>query len=140
MKNVVTLKIYLKRDLAVGVYLSEAPSPPRFFLEWSSNFVGSESWQIQSVKLLKNIVSNRTQHPPPPLSHTLSVYTCSALIRAKFLSNPRRIHSGQKDEEKEECELLWAVICSKPPFSPPPPPPPPHIARLSHRLRPCYHD
>jgi hypothetical protein len=26
---------------------------------------------------------------------------CSALLRAKFLSNPRRIHSGQKDEEKE---------------------------------------
>jgi hypothetical protein len=37
-------------------------------------FVGSESVQIQSVKLLQNMVSNRTQHPPPPPSHTLSVY------------------------------------------------------------------
>jgi hypothetical protein len=39
-----------------GVYLSEAPPPPLlgFCLEWSSNFVGSESGQIQSVKLLQN--------------------------------------------------------------------------------------
>ncbi len=33
-------------------------SPPfLFYLGWSSNFVGSESGQIQSVKLLKNMVS-----------------------------------------------------------------------------------
>jgi hypothetical protein len=49
-----------------GVYLSETPSRPRFFLGWSSNFVGSESDQIQNVKLLQNMVSNRTQHTPPP--------------------------------------------------------------------------
>jgi hypothetical protein len=46
-----------------------------FCLEWSSNFVGSESGQIQNVKLLQNMVSNRTQHPPPPPSHTLPVWT-----------------------------------------------------------------
>ncbi len=40
---------------------------------WCSNFVGSESGQKQSVKLLLNMVSNTTQHPPPPLSHTQSV-------------------------------------------------------------------
>ncbi len=45
-----------------------------FCLGWSSNFVGSESGQIQSVNLLQNMVSNRTQHSPPPSSHTLSVY------------------------------------------------------------------
>jgi len=28
---------------------------------WSSNFVGSESGQIQSAKLLQNMVANRTQ-------------------------------------------------------------------------------
>jgi hypothetical protein len=44
-------KIDLLRDLAAGVYLSEAPSPPLlgFCLGWSSNFVCSESGQIQSV-------------------------------------------------------------------------------------------
>ncbi len=46
-----------------------------FCLGWSSNFVGSESGQTKSVKLMQNMVSNRTQHPPPPPSHTLSVYT-----------------------------------------------------------------
>ncbi len=46
-----------------------------FSLGWSSNFVGSESGQIQSVKLLQNTVSNRAQHPPPLPSYTLSVYT-----------------------------------------------------------------
>jgi hypothetical protein len=56
------------------------------------------------------------------------------------LSNPNRIHSGQKDKEKEGYELLWAVICCKPPLSPSPTFPPPHIARLSHSLRPCYQD
>ncbi len=43
-----------------------------FCLGWSSKFVGSESCQIQSVKLLQNIVSKRTQPPPPPPT-TLSV-------------------------------------------------------------------
>jgi hypothetical protein len=42
--------------------------PPSPCLGWSSDFVGSESGQIQSVKLLQNVVSNRTQHPPPPPS------------------------------------------------------------------------
>jgi hypothetical protein len=42
--------------------------PPPFLgfcLGWSSNFVGSESGQIHSVKLPQNMVSNKTQHPPP---------------------------------------------------------------------------
>ncbi len=43
-----------------------------FFLEWCINFVGSESGQKQSAKLLQNMV-----YPPPPHSHTLSVYTVS---------------------------------------------------------------
>jgi hypothetical protein len=56
--------------------MSDAPSPPGFCLGWSSNFVGSESGQIQSVKLLQNMVSNRTQQStrPPPASYTLSIY------------------------------------------------------------------
>jgi hypothetical protein len=43
-------------------------------LGWCSNFVGSESGQKQSVKLLQNMVYSSIQHPPPQ-SHTLSVYT-----------------------------------------------------------------
>jgi hypothetical protein len=44
-----------------------------FCFGWSCNFVGLESGQIQSVKFLQNMVSNRTQNLPPPPSHTLSV-------------------------------------------------------------------
>jgi hypothetical protein len=51
-----------------SVYLSKALSPPKFWLGVSSNFVGSESGQIQSVKLLQNMVSDRTQHPQPLLA------------------------------------------------------------------------
>jgi hypothetical protein len=37
-----------------------------FCLEWCSNFVGSQSGQKQSVRLLQNVVYNTTQYPPPP--------------------------------------------------------------------------
>ncbi len=43
-------------------------------LGWCSNFVGSESGQKQSVKLLQNMGYSTIQHPPRPQSHTLSVY------------------------------------------------------------------
>ncbi len=39
------------------------------------NFVGSESGQKQSVKLLQNMVYNTTQHPPSTATHCLYVYT-----------------------------------------------------------------
>jgi hypothetical protein len=55
MQNVVIKKIDMKKDLAAGVYLFEA-----FCLVWSSNLVGSESVQIQSVQLVQNMVSDRT--------------------------------------------------------------------------------
>ncbi len=46
------------------------------FVGWWRKFVGSESDQKQSVKLLQDMVYSTIQHPPPPLhSHTLSVYT-----------------------------------------------------------------
>jgi hypothetical protein len=49
-----------------------------FCLEWSSNFVGSESGQTQSVKLLHNMVSNRTHHPTTPSQpHTVCIYCTS---------------------------------------------------------------
>jgi hypothetical protein len=48
-----------------------------FCLGWCSNFVGSESGQKQSVKLLQNMIYNP---PPPPYSHTLSVYIVRLLL------------------------------------------------------------
>ncbi len=47
-----------------------------FCLGWSSNFVGSESGQIQSFNLLQNMVSNRTQYHPTsiPARHFLYIY------------------------------------------------------------------
>ncbi len=61
-------KIDLQRDFVAGV--SEAPSPPRFlFGGCLANFVGSESGQLNRLKLLQNIVSNRTQHTQQQSSH-----------------------------------------------------------------------
>jgi hypothetical protein len=48
------------------------PSLLGYCLGWSSNFVGSKSGQIRSVKLLQYMDST---HPPPPTSHALSVCT-----------------------------------------------------------------
>jgi hypothetical protein len=49
-----------------------------------------------------------------------------------FSSNPRRIHSGKKDKEKEEYGLLWAVIYPMPPLlSPLQLPPFPHRASVA---------
>jgi hypothetical protein len=50
-------------------------------LGWCSNFVGSESGQKQSVKLLQNMVYRCTAqfNIPPPQSHTLSVYSTFSL-------------------------------------------------------------
>ncbi len=58
---------------------------------WSSYFVGSESGQKQSVKLL---VPNRTQHPPPPPSHTLSVYTYKKDSRRRDAPYSRSLGRG----------------------------------------------
>ncbi len=61
-------------DFASGVYLSEALQPLLgFCLGWCSNFVGSESGRIQSVKLKQNMVSNRTRHNLSQ-SHTVCIY------------------------------------------------------------------
>ncbi len=53
-------------------------SPPflDFCLGWSSNLVGSESGQIQSGKLLENMVSRTTQHQPPLTQiYSILIYT-----------------------------------------------------------------
>ncbi len=50
-------KIYLERDFAAAIYLPEAP-PLQGLGAWSSNFVGSQSGQIRSVKLHQSWVAN----------------------------------------------------------------------------------
>ncbi len=63
-------KIYRKGTLR-KVFICLRP-PPHIgsCLEWCSKFVGSEYGQIQGVKLLQNMVSNRIPQPPPPPLHT----------------------------------------------------------------------
>jgi hypothetical protein len=69
------LKKFTCKGTLQQVFICLRPPPLLgFCMGWSSKFVGSESGQIQSVKLLQNMVSNTTQHPTPPPSHTLSVY------------------------------------------------------------------
>ncbi len=58
-----------------GRCLSVCPLPG-YCLGWSSNFVGSESSQIQSANFCRTwFPTGLMQHPPPPPSHSLSVYT-----------------------------------------------------------------
>ncbi len=67
-----TIELY--KDFAAGVYLSEAPLPfLGFCLGWSSNFVGTEYGQIQSVTPAEYGLQQDSTPPTP--SHTLSVYT-----------------------------------------------------------------
>jgi hypothetical protein len=62
-------------------------------------------------------------------------------VTCEFLSNPRRIHSGQKDKEKEEYEPLNVVNCCKqPPSSPSPPAPPPALRTSFTYLWLCYQE
>jgi hypothetical protein len=56
------------------VFICQTPPPP---LGWSINFVGSESGQIQSVKLLQNMVSNRI---PYPIAHGIRMYSIQYLF------------------------------------------------------------
>jgi hypothetical protein len=64
----------LLRDFAPGVFYLRAPPLLGFCLGWCRNFVGYESGQIQSDKLLQNMVSNRTPYPPP-LTHCMRTYS-----------------------------------------------------------------
>ncbi len=86
--------------------------PPHFlgyFLGWSSNFVGSESGQTQSVKLPHNMVSNRTQHPPPP-SQPLTV--CIYHKSNKELDLQSYLGSMSRDVHRS---THWLRPCNSPP-------------------------
>jgi hypothetical protein len=63
-------------DFAEGVFLSEAPTPPRFLFRVSSNFVGSESGHIKLFPSQPHtVVLNLVTYNCSPRRHTLSVYT-----------------------------------------------------------------
>ncbi len=66
------------------------PSPPRFL------FAGSEFGQIHIVKLLQNMLSNRTQHPHPlPATRCLYILYCT-------LRGGKRGGEGGKPERRLE--------------------------------------
>jgi hypothetical protein len=69
-------------------------------LGWCSNFVGSESGQKQSVKLLQNMVYSTIQHPPPP-RHTLYVYSTIHLV-----------WEGGEVREKVEGQQYTSIVSS----------------------------
>jgi hypothetical protein len=63
-------RCYIKKLTYKGtlrqVFICLRPPPLLdFCLGWCCNFVGSESGQKQSAKLLQNMLSNTTQHPHP---------------------------------------------------------------------------
>jgi hypothetical protein len=76
MKNVVIKKIDLRQ-----VFICLRPPPLLllgYCLGWSSDFAGSESGQIQCVKLLQNIGAGLQQDSTPPIpSQPLSSITCT---------------------------------------------------------------
>jgi hypothetical protein len=88
---------YLKKVTCKGtlrqVFICLRP-PPLLgcCLGLSCNFAGSDSGQIECVKLLRNMVSNRTQQPPPTPSHTLSVYT---VLRHREESGGGELHQRE---------------------------------------------
>jgi hypothetical protein len=65
-----------------------------FVWGWCINFVGFESGQKQSVKLLQNMVYNTTQQPPPPHSHTRFVYTVHLPMEGGGGRSERRYSRG----------------------------------------------
>ena len=63
---------------------------------WCSNFVGSESGQKQSVKLLQNMVYNTTQHPLTQQPHIVCIYCTFALGRVRGVGEVREKVEGQQ--------------------------------------------
>jgi hypothetical protein len=104
-------KCRLVRNLPVkglcGRCLSVCPLPG-YCLGWSSNFVGSESSQIQSVKLLQKMVSNWTQHPSPLPNHTHCLYLL-CFDTGKGVGEPERRLEGQCSQSWVE-NTTWLTV------------------------------
>jgi hypothetical protein len=60
-----------KGTLRQAIICLRPPPLLGFCLGWSSNFVGSESGQIESVKLLLNILQHNSTPHPHPVTHCL---------------------------------------------------------------------
>jgi hypothetical protein len=74
------------------------PSLLGFCLGWSSNFVGSESGPIYSVKLLQNMVSNMTQQSTPP--HSLPTTHCLYTLHFDTGKGEGRVEPERRLESK----------------------------------------
>jgi hypothetical protein len=78
---------YLQKFTSKRTFVTVSEGPPLLSFSlgwWRSNYVGSESGQKQSVKLLQNMVSNTTQYPPPPSKpHTVCIYYTLSLGRGE---------------------------------------------------------
>jgi hypothetical protein len=65
-------------------------------------FVGSESGQKESVKLLQNMFYNTTQHPATPQPHTVCIYYTFTLgrgggeVREKVVRYSNSLEEGSK--------------------------------------------
>ncbi len=70
--------------------------PPLLDFLLSINFAGSESCQVQSEKLLQNMVSNTTDTPPPPIrTYTVLIHTGKV---GRGSGEPERREEGQQGE------------------------------------------
>ncbi len=69
------LKKFSRKGTVRQVFICLRPPPLLgFCLGWSSNFLGSESGQIQSVKILRWPPTQLNTPPPHPLSATYCLY------------------------------------------------------------------
>ncbi len=82
-----------------------------FYLGWSQCCtVGSESGQIESVKLLLNMVSNTTQQPPPPPS-THCLYIMYFDTGKVGEVNQREGSRGNSSESwVENANMTWLIV------------------------------
>ncbi len=107
--NVVILKNWRPvKGLCGSVYMYEAPSPPRFLFGWSSNFVCSESGQIQNVKLLQNLVSNI----PHPLPATCTYCTLTQGRGEGRFEPERRLEGQQFRKRGRKYQHDWLYLQS----------------------------
>ncbi len=83
-------KVDLSRDFVAVVYLSESPSLPRFSLGGAAILeVLNLKPQIQSVKLMQNVVSNLTKPPYSP--------SCSLFMYIQYTYSHREEGEGGRE-------------------------------------------
>jgi hypothetical protein len=85
-----------------------------FWLAWPCNFVGSKSGQIQSVKLLQNMVSNMTQHPHPfPATHSMFILVqYFDTGKGGGVEPERRLERQQFTKLDRKYQFAWLYVLS----------------------------